>query len=179
MVERRRFFSFRYVPSERRRSNHRGAFTLLAAVFLFFLCSRTVLSTGRVTDVSMRPTLSEGQFLLINRYVYRWASPRRGEIVVLRTPGKPRWLYVKRVVGLAEETLAIRNGRVVIDGKPLNEPYARGSTGPDMEPVRIPSDSVFVLGDNRAESEDSRHFGVVARAQLVGKVRPDGRFPLR
>jgi len=82
-------------------------------------------------------------------------------------------------VGLAGETLAIQNGRVVIDGKPLNEPYARGSTGPDMEPVRIPSDSVFVLGDNRAESEDSRHFGAVATAQLVGKVRPDGRFPLR
>lgn len=179
MAEKRGLFSFRYVPRERRRSNHRGAFALLAAVLFFFFCSRMVLSTGRVTDVSMRPTLQEGRFLLINRYTYRFAAPRRGEIVVLQSPGKPRWLYVKRVVGLGGETLAIQNGRVVIDGKPLNEPYARGSTEPDMEPVRIPPGSVFVLGDNRAESEDSRHFGTVAVTRLMGKVRPDGRFPLR
>lgn len=169
-MERRRLFDFRYIPQERRRGNRIGAAVVLAAIAVYFLISRYGFSVGRVTDVSMQPTLEPGRLFLVQRYVYRLRIPRRGELVVFRAPGHPRWLYVKRVAAVAGEEISFSAGKVVVNGRPMEEPYVKGETHPERPPVRIPAGFVFVLGDNRTESEDSRHFGAVPVRELVGKI---------
>lgn len=170
--KRRSFLNWSYVGSERRRSNRRWALALVLAIPGFFLCERYVLSTGRVTDVSMLPGLSEGQYFLIQKWVYQIRPPRRGEIVVFRPPRKDRWRYVKRVIAVEGDSVLIRSGRVLVNEKPLQEPYAKGLTHPDLGPVIVLRDSCFVLGDNRAESEDSRHFGLIPLDRIEGRIGP-------
>lgn len=178
-MEKRRFFSFRYVGSERRRANWVALLFLPAAIFFFLFCGRYLLGTGWVTDVSMTPTLSQGRFLWINKGLYRWRSPARGDLVVFRPPNEPRWLYIKRVVGLPGETISLQAGRLYVNGQPVPEPYAIEEPWLTLPPVSVPVGFVFVLGDNRGQSEDSRHFGPVSIRNLIGKVQPNGRFPLR
>lgn len=168
--ERRRFFRLSFLLHERRRGNRRALLGLVAVVALFGLCDRYLLGTGRITDVSMLPTLPQGRYLVIDKWSYQVRAPRRGEIVVFKPPGQTRWSYIKRVVGLSGETLSIRSGRVHVEDRPLEEPYAIGKTDPEMGPIRIPEGSYFVLGDNRAGSEDSRHFGAVPRTRILGKI---------
>lgn len=168
--ERRRFFHGRFLLRERRRGNFLALLGLAAVVALFALCDHFWVGAGRITDVSMLPTLPQGRYLLIDKWSYRIRSPRRGEIVALKPSGENRWVYVKRIIGLGGETLRIHAGRVEIDGRILEEPYATGETHPEMGPVRIPEGSYFVLGDNRANSEDSRQFGAVPRNRLLGKL---------
>ncbi len=169
-ANRRQFFHPRFLPRERRKGNIRALLGLAFGIALFLLCDRYLLGAGKVTDVSMLPTLPQGRYLLIHKWTYRLRPPRRGEIVVLRPPGETRWSYVKRVVGLAGETLSIRSGEVFVDDRLLREPYALGKTYPEMEPLRIPESAYFVLGDNRADSEDSRQFGPVPRGRILGKI---------
>jgi len=176
--QRRVFFHWRYVPFERRRGYRRWAVILVLSIPLFFFCERYLLSAGRVTDVSMLPTLTPGSYFLVNKYVYRFRRPRRGEIVVFRPPGKDRWYYVKRVIGLEEEILSISSGQVYVKGKALEEPYVLGITSPDLAPVAIPKRSYFLLGDNRPDSEDSRSFGSIPLDRIHGKIRPGRRFTL-
>lgn len=176
--ERRAFWNWRFQFSERRRHNKRWAVALVLSIPLFLFSEQFILNAGRVTDVSMVPTLVPGSYYLINKYVYHFRLPRRGEIVVIRPPGKERWRYIKRVVALPQETLSVVSGRVHINGRPLEEPYASGSTHPDLGPRVVPEGSYFLLGDNRAESEDSRHFGYVPFERVEGKVRADRWFSL-
>ena len=174
--ERRAFFNWRYIPKERRRGYKRWAVLLVLSIPAFFLFERHVLSAGRVTDVSMQPTLREGTYFLINKYTYHFIPPRRGDVVVLRPWAQTRWRYVKRVIGLGGETLTISSGRVYINDQLLEEPYAQGSTTPDAGPTLIPQGSCFVLGDNRQESEDSRIFGSVPADRIEGKIKPGRRL---
>ncbi len=170
--KKRSFFNWSYVGKERRRSNRRWALALVLAIPGFLLCERYVVSSGRVTDVSMLPTLSEGQYFLIQKWVYQLRPPRRGEIVVLRPPQKDRWRYVKRVIAVEGESVRIRSGQVLVNAKPLQEPYARGKTQPDLGPLTVPKGSCFVLGDNRPESEDSRNFGPIPLDRIEGRIGP-------
>lgn len=170
--KKRSFFNWSYVGRERRRSNRRWALALVLAIPGFLLCERYLLSTGRVTDVSMLPTLSEGQYFLINKSVYQFRRPRRGEIVVFRPPRKERWRYVKRVIAVGGDSVLIRSGQVLVNETLLRESYAKGKTHPDVGPLAVPKGFCFVLGDNRAESEDSRHFGPIPLDSIDGKIGP-------
>lgn len=176
--KRRSFLNWSYVGRERRRSNRRWALALVLAIPGFLLCERYILSTGRVTDVSMLPTLSEGQYFLIHKWVYQLRGPRHGEIVVLRPPRKERWHYVKRVIAVEGDSVLIRSGQVLVNESPLREAYAKGKTHPDAGPLTVPKGSCFVLGDNRAESEDSRHFGPIPLDRIEGRIGP-GAWSLR
>jgi len=171
-TERRSFFNWRYVPGERRWKNKRWAAILLLSIPVFLLCDHYVVGSGWVTDVSMLPTLTPGRYLLINKYSPRLSGLRRGDVVVVRPENHSRWYYVKRVIGLGGETFSISGGRVMINGRPLEEPYTRGPTEPEMQPRRIPEGSYFVMGDNRANSEDSRSFGSVTGNRIEGKIKP-------
>lgn len=168
--ERRSFFNWRYVKIERRLKNKRWALLLVLSIPLFFFFEQRVLSTGIVTDVSMLPTLKEGRYFIIHKYPYLFGPPRRGDIVVLRAPNHRRWRYVKRVIGLEGETVAISSGKVLVNGQTLNEPYAMGETVPDLEPRQIPEGHCFIMGDNRENSEDSRAFGSVPREMIEGMI---------
>jgi signal peptidase I len=114
---------------------------------------------------------------LVNKYIYYFTRPKRGDIVVLRRNAHTPEL-LKRVIGLEGETLLIKDGHVYIDGRRLDEPYALDDTYPDFGPYAIERDSYFILGDNRKVSKDSRHFGTVPFQNIEGKIKPGSFFPL-
>jgi len=175
---RRAWFRWRFVKGESRRS-YRLAFLLFWSLLLYFICQRYVVSLGIVTDKSMLPTLPEGSYFLVNKYVYHLTRPARGDIVVLRGPAYTSEEYVKRVIGLEGDMLLIRGGAVYLNGHRLIEPYAVGATFPDLGPLRVGPGMYYVMGDNRVRSEDSRAFGPVALRDLEGKISPGKLFSFR
>ena len=135
---------------------------LIAIVIHLFLAQAT-----RVEGYSMEPTLFGRQRLIIEKISYRFHQPERGDIVVLQVPGFDK-LLIKRVVGLPGETIEIRDGVVWIDGRVLDEPYINGDMRGSYPPTKIPGGYIFVMGDNRNNSNDSRSFGPVAIDDIVG-----------
>lgn len=160
--------------------------SILLAVALFF-CIDSVTARSYVEGQSMEPTLHKDQVLLISRLgisgltgrVYAavhqdetWGTggwvPPRGSICTFVHPTDPSRVLVKRVIGLPGEEIAIERGVVYIDGKRLDEPYVVFNDTRSLSPRRIPLNAVFVMGDNRPASNDSRAFGPVPRSNLVG-----------
>ena len=140
--------------------------------YLFF--SRLVVTAVEVKGASMNPTLSAGDRLLLNRFTYLHREPQRGELVVLRDP-ETGDLIVKRIVGMPCETVLMQNEAAYVNGHRLIEPYTSTLRRPDYSPLGkatvIPRDHYFVLGDNRTRSLDSRAFGSVPRASILGLIR--------
>jgi signal peptidase I len=127
----------------------------------------------------MDTTLHDGDRVFVNKLSYRLHDPRRGDVVVLHedaTGNTPDRDLIKRVIALPGETIAMRNCIVTIDGVVLDEPYldpevvTPGNCGDEIAPTVIPDDSVWVMGDNRPGSQDSRAFGAVADSDLVGRA---------
>ncbi len=118
---------------------------------------------------SMRPTYEPGSLHLVNLWAYWRREPVRGDIVAIRLAGR-RAVYVKRVVGLPGERVEIARGVVLIDGRPLEEPYVKFRSRWQVAPVALGPDEYFVIGDNRGMRRELHEFGVVARERIVGKV---------
>lgn len=171
----RSFFDWRYIPVEKRR-HYQWAAILFGSILTTFLIHWNVISMGVITDISMRPTLRPGDTYLINKYIYHFKRPGRGDIVILRPRRYAADQYVKRVIALAGETLAVIDRKVYVNGELLAEPYVAGFTFPNMEPLQIPPESCFVMGDNRLYSEDSRQFGSVPFSNIEGKIKPGELF---
>ncbi|MFJ7967828.1 signal peptidase I [Streptomyces sp. NPDC096324] len=123
----------------------------------------------RVESTSMEPTLLSGDHLLVDDRAYRDAPPRRGDVVVFEGSGAT---LVKRVVAVAGDTVAIEDGVLEVDGRAVEEPAVDPKTVDGMYygPARVPSGTVFVLGDNRRHSVDSRQFGPVPVTKVTGRV---------
>ncbi len=131
-----------------------------------------------VHGASMEPNFSNGQYLIINEIGYRFDDPQRGEVVVFKYPLNPSQYYIKRIVGLPGETIEVKDGRVVIYGKNLQEgrvldessylPKDRITLG-DIK-VELRENEYFVLGDNRQASSDSRRWGELSREDIIGQV---------
>ncbi len=132
------------------------------------------LLTGRLYAVrgdSMKPSFRHGDHLLVSRLAYRVESHRRGEVVIVCDPRRPSSTFLKRIVGLPGEVVRIQDGLLLIDGDHLAEPYLGGlpaSPGTDEATWTLARDQYLVLGDNRAHSTDSRHFGPVDRGLIIG-----------
>jgi signal peptidase I len=156
---------------------------LLAFALALFIIT-FVVQSFIVTGPSMEPTLHSGERLLINKFIYRFTQPKPGDIVVFHPAVRPRDDYIKRVIAVAGQTVEIRDGRVWVDGKPLAEPYLSEATYGQFGPVRIPQGRLFVLGDNRNNSQDSRYpeVGLVPLKSVIGKAAlrywPLGRLSL-
>lgn len=121
----------------------------------------------------MAPAIVPGDFILVETYVYRSTPPERGDIIVFRYPPNPKQSYVKRVIGLPGDVVKMNSHRLWLNGKELKETYTQHETrlsGSSGEWV-VPAGHLFVLGDNRENSADSRVWGFVARDQLVGRVK--------
>lgn len=168
--------------------------TIIGAIAIVLLVKAFVINPYRIPSSSMEPTLHcaqpaigcEARFsdrVLANRFLYHLRDPRRGEIIVFETPPAARikcgagGTFVKRLIGLPGETIELRlrngDGYVFINGKQLKEPYiekARRGAVEGYGPVRIKAGNYFMMGDNRAQSCDSRMWGTVPRANLIGKV---------
>ncbi len=176
--QKRAFFDKRYVKAERRKT-HNWALIYFGSIVMTLFIQQQVISVGIVTDKSMLPTLHEGNTFLVNKYIYSFTRPQRGDIVVLYPYHYATDQYVKRVIGIEGETLLIRGGQVYANGERLHEPYALGATYPDSGPLLIPHGSFFVMGDNRENSQDSRYFGPVPIKNIRGKIKPGILFPFR
>ena len=118
----------------------------------------------------MEPHIRSGEYVLINTFAYRFGRPHRGEIVAFRHDGGAREVFIKRVVELPAEHIRIDRGRVYVDGRVLDEAYVRNGDDRSFAEVTVPPGSVYVLGDNRANSEDSRVFGPVSDDRLIGRA---------
>lgn len=142
--------------------------TILLAVILFLIVNFT---TGRfkVRGYSMEPTLYDGQYLIVSKVIYRIHPPERGDIIVFHPPNGDSDDYIKRVVGLPGETVEVRDGVAWIDGVPLEEPYIASAAG-NSGPRTLGEGQYFVLGDNRANSSDSRTWGVLPQEDIIGKA---------
>lgn len=150
------------------REGGRAAFP---AVIVSLLINVFVAQAMVVQGPSMRPNLNYNQRVIVEKITYSFIhGPRRGDVVIIDRPGEDT-LLVKRTVALPEETVAVQDGQVFINGQPLKEPWATRRGGPDCPPTRVPPRHVFVLGDNREDSRDSRFFGPVPVDQISGQVR--------
>ena len=144
---------------------------VLPALAIVVVVNLFLGQTRRVDGLSMEPSLEDNQRIIMEKVTYRFHPPRRGDIIVLRRPeGRYDHPLIKRVVGLPGETIEIHDGVVYVNGETLDEPYLDQPTAGYLQPLRIPEDHVFVLGDNRASSNDSRSFGVVAHADILGRA---------
>ena len=138
---------------------------LIVLVFNVFIAQAT-----RVEGQSMEPNLHDNQRLIIEKVTYRFRSVQRDDIVVLKLPNRPGPPLIKRVVGMPGEEIAIHDGQVFIDGDLLTEPYLNQLTYSNHDLKVVPDDHVFVMGDNRGYSSDSRSFGVVHLDYIVGRA---------
>lgn len=142
--------------------------TILFAVLLYFAIS-AVTDRVRVENISMQPTLNEGELLVVYKLAYRFGEPHRGDIIVFHHNRQPPEDYIKRVIGLPGDQVRVEGGRVYVNGIALNEPYI--AEAPAYTGVwEVPRDSLFVLGDNRNRSSDSRIWGFVPMSDVVGRA---------
>jgi len=139
---------------------------------VIFLLIRQVVQNYRIESHSMQPNFYEGQFILVNKLAYRLGSPERGDVLVFHNPQNVKEDYIKRVIGLPGDTLDIHDGKVFINGKELVEKYPINEISPGQTygPIVIEPDHLFVMGDNRPQSQDSRYFGQLSEDLIVGKA---------
>jgi signal peptidase I len=142
--------------------------TLLLALILFFGIN-ALSDRVRVENISMLPTLKEGEFLLVNKVAYKIGDPQIGDIITFHYPKNPQENYIKRVIGLPGDEVKAEAGKVYVNGVMINEPYLTVTTSSQGTWI-VPQDSLFVMGDNRNESSDSRAWGPVPMDLVVGKA---------
>jgi signal peptidase I len=144
--------------------------TVIPAVIIALVINLFLAQATQVLGQSMEPNLHSAQRVVVEKVTYRFLhGPRRGDIVVIAPPEQTDML-IKRVVGLPGETIELRGGEVYIEGEQLEEPWTVKPGGGGYSPRTIPPLHVFVMGDNRGASNDSRSFGPVAIEHVVGRA---------
>ncbi len=151
---------------------------LVAAILAIFI--RTfLLGPYKIPTGSMRPTFLEGDRIFVDKVSYRFHKPERGDIIVFRYPKDPKKDFVKRLAGLPGDRIEIRDGKLIVNGNALEQPpfsdhyyYNRDDWdfGKTKEVITVPEQSYFALGDNSAQSSDSRNWGFVPAKNMVGKA---------
>jgi len=162
----------------------------IVIAFILAMAIRTfVVQAFKIPTGSMRPTLLEGDIILVNKFIYgaripftnlrlpKLRRPQRGDVVVFIYPENPKKNYIKRLVASGKETVEIRGGTIYVDGRPLTEPsfgmryyYNKGDFEEENKKVVVPEGSYFVLGDNSSSSQDSRYWGFVPDKNMLGKA---------
>jgi len=146
---------------------------LIYCLQVMVVTSVIILFVGRVSIVqggSMEPSIVTGERILVNLLVYDFNAPRRGEVIVFRYPKDQTKDYIKRVIALPGEEIEIRDGKSLVNGRRLSEPYVTHWDFSDKEPVKLGAGELWVMGDNRANSEDSRRWGPLPVGLVRGKA---------
>ena len=152
--------------------------SIIVALILTLIIRTFVVQAFKIPSGSMRPTLLEGDKLFVNKFIYRFHPPQRGDIIVFKYPVDPKKDFIKRLAGLSGDTVEIRDGKIYIDGKVLDDPasfgkfyyYNHDPYGGPGEKIRVPEDCYYALGDNSANSQDSRFWGFVPKKNVLGKA---------
>jgi len=142
--------------------------TLIWALILALVLRTFVVQAFWIPSGSMIPTLMPGDRVLVAKFWYHFAEPKRGQIVVFKYPLDPTRDFVKRLIALPGEAVEIKNGVVYINDMPLEEPYVKNRDFLSMEKVTVPRGQYFMMGDNRPNSQDSRFWGFVPKNYLLG-----------
>jgi len=147
--------------------------TLLSAAVYAVLIVTFGFQVARVEGQSMAPTLEDQDRLIVNKLVYRIGEPRRGDIAMLYYPINPDKSFVKRVIAEEGDQVRIVDGRVYVNDVPLSDDYVPTEyrSHDDWGPQVIPEGYYFVMGDHRNNSSDSRHWGMVPKKYIIGKVQ--------
>jgi signal peptidase I len=160
---------------------------LLIALVVALVVRVAIAEPRYIPSNSMDPTLHIGDRLLVDKISYRWQSPHRGDIVVFNPPSQLVKLgytrdqaFIKRIIGEPGDQVQVQGGQVILNGQPLPETYIAEAPQYQMPAVNIPPGYVFVLGDNRNDSNDSHVWGPLPQQNIIGKARlrfwPFGRL---
>ena len=163
--------------------------SIIIAFILAMIIRTFIIQAFKIPTGSMRPTLLEGDLILVSKFTYgakipftdlslpAFAQPQRGDVIVFVYPENPKKDFIKRLAATAGETIEINNGTIYINDHPLIDPmfsrryyYNRGQFAGEGTKIVVPKDNYFVLGDNSASSQDSRYWGFVPRKNILGKA---------
>lgn len=144
--------------------------TIVMTTVVFAFLVTFIVQGFKVCGRCMEPHLRSGERLLGNKFIYRFEKPVRGDIIVFRFPADPRKIFIKRIIALPGEIIEIRSGKVFINNKEIKEPYLSCNAHGDFPPQKVPEGCVFVLGDNRDESNDSRFWGDLPIKNIQAKA---------
>jgi signal peptidase I len=146
--------------------------SILIAVVLAFFIRYFIVELYMVEGPSMRPTLVNSERLVVNKFIYRFKAPEKGDVLVFRYPKDPSRDFIKRVIAVAGDTIEIKDGRVFVNGQLMNESYILEKTRGSYPLATVPEGHIFVMGDNRNNSEDSRFkdVGFVPLELIKGKA---------
>ena len=151
-------------------------FTLALLIVLVVIPIRVFVVSPFVVDgASMHPTFENLDYLVIDELIYTFKAPARGDVIVFRYPNDPSIFYIKRIIGLPNETVSINHGAVTITIPTgakftLSEPYIVNEDATYTRSVALGSNEYFVMGDNRPNSSDSRYWGPLPRKDIIGRV---------
>lgn len=150
--------------------------TIVLVLLAAFLIRSFIVQPFVVQGQSMEPTFHGQEYLIVNKIGYRLNEPKRGEIIVFRSPVDLSQNYIKRVVGLPGEKVTIKDTQVFVNEKLLREDYTlaeqtlSGAVGKFSTEIQLGSQEYFVLGDNRDHSSDSRRWGTLPKQNIIGKA---------
>jgi signal peptidase I len=154
---------------------------ILIAVLLALLIRTFVVQAFKIPSGSMIPTLLVGDHILVNKFIYRFRDPARGDVVVFKYPVEEHRDFIKRIIGIGGDEILVKDRQVYVncrppDGacRPVPEPWAYyegpGQAQETFGPFHVPAGAYFVMGDNRNNSQDSRYWGFVKRDKLKGQA---------
>jgi len=148
---------------------------LIAIVLVFLIIRPFIVQAFFIPSGSMRPTLLEHDHILVNKFVYRFREPIYGEIVVFKAPpgasndGQEKD-FIKRLIGKPGDVIEVKDSAVYRNGKRLREPYIKEPPAYEMAPTKVPRGKLFVMGDNRNDSNDSHKWGPLDEKRVIGKA---------
>ena len=143
---------------------------VIVALITVFIIRNFLIQPFLVNGASMEPNFNDGDYLLIDEITYRFRQPQRGEVVVFRYPNDRSVFFIKRIIGLPGETVAIRDNAAYINNVELKEDYLPPIKTSGRTELALGPDEYFVLGDNRVESFDSRSWGALPKKNIIGKA---------
>ena len=151
---------------------------IIIAVVLALIIRTFVVQAFKIPTGSMRPTLIESDRILVNKFIYKFTQPKRGDVIVFISPEDKKKDFIKRLAGLPNENIQISSGAILVNNNPMEEGsilkkqhyYNRGDFGVEGQSVMVPNDAYYVLGDNSISSRDSRYWGFMPKKYLLGRA---------
>lgn len=152
--------------------------SIIIALILALIIRTFIVQAFKIPSGSMKPTLQEGDRILVNKFIYRFKEPQRGDVIVFIYPEDRKKDFIKRLIAKNGETVEISSGSIIINDKPTEESgkirqiyyYNAGDYGATGKKIEVPKDCYFFLGDNSASSKDSRYWGFVSKKDILGKA---------